>query len=525
MGRIVIKDKQTGKDRNKQIWELLGQNNIHPWKVNDNKNSFIVIVKDEDIERVIAEHVRNKFKDKGFEITVPPEYNSKRTILIKGIDKHFDNIEERKIKESIETRYSHLKVEQVVKLKNDNFRAFKLKLSTIEMAKKIKEQGIIIGNQSFPDHQIEEEIFVALVPCYNCYKYNHKTRECPIEKQTICTNCSQKDHTYKECKNPPKCINCQQAHSTLQAKCKIRKDLIKEGIKKIKQNQQHNSNMSYAQVTANTRQQQQQNQQQQSVQENLITNLPQNAATTIMTALIAGHIQEAIRPGSFQRTVDQVYRLNGLPRVILPNNWDHLEILSHLGIDSKQIEKKRKEIQETNKEKSEEGQKVYLGEKDSDAETNKNPIAMEESDLDIVDTSETEREIDALYSETKKKVKDRKRKTTLSPTLQQLNKEKRATHYTSHESLSEEINLHELKLCIYVLNGNKINLRCKSDRIRVIDAYIEGHLKATWEKQEWTRENIKTLLDTNKNRVAEYIKIRKVDKIEYDNIRDGYTTS
>lgn len=522
MGKIIIRDKRGGRDRNKLLWELFGTNEIHPWKIIESRSNFIVIVRDEDIEKIIAEHVRNQLRDKGLEVSIPPEYNSKRTVLIKGIDKMFDNIEERKIKESIENRYPNLKTEEVIKLRNGNFRSIKIKFSTIEMANKVKDKGIIIGNQSFPEQQIEEEIFINLIPCYNCYKYDHKTSECPTDKQVICSNCSQKDHLYKECKNKPKCINCQEEHSTLQAKCKIRKGLIKEEIKKIKQNQPPNTNnRTYAQATSNIGQQQQQ----QIIQQNISTKLPQNAATTIMTAIIAGHIQEAIKPGSFQNTVDKIYELNGLPTVKLPRNWNHIEVLNHLGIDSKQIERKKREREIQRRKQAEEEGRNYEEEKESDTEANKE-VVITESDLELADTTETEREIDELYTQTKKKVKERKRKNlTPSPTIQRQQREKRQTHYTSHESLSEEINLHELNLCIYVPQGNKINIRNRADRIRIMEAYVEGHLKATWNKQEWSRDNIKTLLNNNKERIVEYIKIRKVEDQEYDKTREGYMTN
>ena len=522
MGRIVIRDKKPGNDRNSKVWEILGTNEIHPWKVNESKSNFIIIIKDEEIEKIINDDVRTQFRNNDFEVSIPPEYNSKRTVMIKGIDKHFDKLEDRKIKESIETRYPHLRVTEVIKIKNGNFRGLKLKFKTIEMAKSVLDKGIIIGNQSFPSHQIEEEIFIPIIPCYNCFKYDHKTRECPIEKQTICSNCSQEHHTYKECKNPPKCINCQGPHGTLQAKCKVRKDLIKEGIKKLKENQPTTQNISYAQAITGPRQQQQQQAQ---AQKQLTAELPKNAATTIMTALIAGHIQEAIKPGSFQKTVDQVYQLNGLPKVKLPTNWNHPEILNYLGIDTKQLERKRKEIQEAKKKnKQGEEEREYEEERESDQETDKDPVAMEESDIDITDTTEAEREIDELYTETKKISKERKRRLTLSPALQ-LNKEPKITHYTSHESLSDEINLHELKLCIYVPQGNRINIKSRTDKIRVLEAYVNGHLKATWQRREWSRENIKTLLNTNKERIMEYIKIRKIENREYEKINDGYITN
>ncbi|XP_064109723.1 uncharacterized protein LOC135217685 [Macrobrachium nipponense] len=89
-----------------------------------------------------------------------------------------------------------------------------------------------------------------------CYSYEHLYKECPKDKNyKICSECSSHDHTYRECKeNTKKCVNCNQQHRTLAAKCPVRKALIKRKIQEIKANRYAtsttNNGTSYAKVTA-----------------------------------------------------------------------------------------------------------------------------------------------------------------------------------------------------------------------------------------------------------------------------------
>lgn len=51
----------------------------------------------------------------------------------------------------------------------------------------------------------------------------------------------------------------------------------------------------------------------------ILNSLPQNAAACIMCAILDACTQEAWEPGSFQKTIDEMYSLNNLTKVRFPN--------------------------------------------------------------------------------------------------------------------------------------------------------------------------------------------------------------
>ena len=119
-------------------------------------------------------------------------------------------------------------------------RMLKVRFHTTEMAERALRDGIIVIYQNIfppppPHRQIEKEIFIRLTPCYNCYEYDHKTQNCPKEKQIICANCGQTGHHQNICiSESSKCINCGGTHKTLAAVCPVRKDLIKSRGKTVR---------------------------------------------------------------------------------------------------------------------------------------------------------------------------------------------------------------------------------------------------------------------------------------------------
>ena len=51
----------------------------------------------------------------------------------------------------------------------------------------------------------------------------------------LCPHCGEEGHKQSDCKaKTPRCINCGEEHRTLVAQCKIRKDMIKEKRKLIR---------------------------------------------------------------------------------------------------------------------------------------------------------------------------------------------------------------------------------------------------------------------------------------------------
>lgn len=93
----------------------------------------------------------------------------------------------------------------------------KVRLQTIEMAEKIKAEGLSLFYFSIPPRNIEPERYTNIPQCKACYSYKHVKKDCPQKEQKICSECAKPGHTYKEYSNKDqlKCINCGKNHRTL----------------------------------------------------------------------------------------------------------------------------------------------------------------------------------------------------------------------------------------------------------------------------------------------------------------------
>jgi len=333
MARIRIRDKNpTSSGRRAKIWQCFGQAKVTVYKVEDVKNAFYAVANEETIEKLMSTDCKAIFQTQQFEIQDPPEYNAMRTVTIRNIDRQIIDYEESEIKETIERENGWAKVEEVIKLPNAPT-IIKVRFETTQMAKKALESGMLLLHQSIPSRFIEKEIFINLVPCYRCYKYDHMIKDCKEpETYRACSECSAKDHTYKNCNNiTKKCLNCNGDHRTLAAKCQTRKNIIKERTKQERQALRSQTTAtssftqaSYARAVTEARTATTVN------PEAIIKSLPPNAAASIMSAIIFAYIQEAKEPGSFQKTVDEMYDLNNIPRVRFPSQNNASETLSVL---------------------------------------------------------------------------------------------------------------------------------------------------------------------------------------------------
>ena len=182
------------------------------------------------------------------------------------------------------------------------------------------QKGINVLHQHIPQWSIEKELFVRLTPCRNCYGYDHRLKDCKVEKKVRCTYCAG-EHKQNECKaNQPCCINCGGQHRTLAAACKIRKELIKQKSGDIRANarsqSQHRQYSSYATAATGS------NSIGPKTNSNSVPGLTKNETkeiiTTIMSAIVFSHYVEAIEPGSFQRNMNEMFKKNGLKPVNFP---------------------------------------------------------------------------------------------------------------------------------------------------------------------------------------------------------------
>ena len=317
---MKIVDRDPGGHRRRLLlWECFGLIQINPTDIKDGRGAYYAIIPTNKVEHVITDEVKEIFRKKNFEIITPIEFNSLKSIIVRHIDKAITEYTREEMIAQIQAENDWIKVEDVVHIGNTG-RLLKIRLKSVQMVTKALQNGMIVMHQWIPARNIEKEIYVKITPCYNCYAYNHKTADCNEEKTIKCAYCSLEGHKQNQCNaSQPKCINCGGRHRTLAAACQIRKDIIKNKAKELRDRSRSRSRaknpntqqQTYASATAGD-----------STASNL-TNLinnedMKNMVAKITTAIVFGQCIESFKPGTFQQTVNDMFDLNGLPRMRFP---------------------------------------------------------------------------------------------------------------------------------------------------------------------------------------------------------------
>ena len=309
-----------GNPRRARLYEILGNFKVYPYKIKENKHMHFVILDDKYVEIVLHGVCQESLKQENFKVHIPLEYTAMRTIVAKQLDQIIDHYQDEDIKCNIEQTNTWCKVESVYRL-NTPSKMMKITFITPEMAQRALRDGIYILNQSIPTRNLEKEIYIKIKPCYNCFGYDHATRECNQERKTVCAFCASENHKQKDCtNNEPKCVNCGGDHRTLAAACPIRKRIIKEKSKQMRERARSRSRSTIRQGMpsyANATGQNQGNRDKFPINTKSIEET-KKITSTILTALVSSHYFESIEPGSFQRAMDKTLEANGLPRVIIP---------------------------------------------------------------------------------------------------------------------------------------------------------------------------------------------------------------
>ena len=236
----------------------------------------------------------------------------------------------------------------------------KVKFKNPQMAQRAVKDGMVVVSQKIAAKHIEKEIFVRLTPCYNCFSYEHKTRACDKEKQTICSFCAQSGHYVQNCTSEtPKCINCNGKHRTLASACAVRKQLIKTRGKELSERSRSRSrtqiDRTYAGIT--TEQPQPQRYQQQYQQSSIPdTKDTKQLISKILTSIVYAHYTETLTPGSFHNTIKEMFEINGLPQVNFPQNIVTTNISEILKDSVTKVQHTQKQQQQ------QQGEDIELGE-------------------------------------------------------------------------------------------------------------------------------------------------------------------
>ena len=231
---VKIVDHKPHDKRKSELYGILGRCGIFPRKMHVGKGVFYPIINEEDLEEILKEENVNKAKEKGFEIYTPIEYGAMRTVVVKEIDEMIDDYSNEEIMANVEQLNTWAKVTEIYKMPTTS-KMIKVQFKSTQMAQRAAAEGIVVLYQKIPPKKIEKEIFVRLTPCNNCFGYTHETKNCEKRKMTLCAYCAGEGHRQQQCTAMvPKCINCGEEHRTLAAQCPIRKGLIKDKRKTIR---------------------------------------------------------------------------------------------------------------------------------------------------------------------------------------------------------------------------------------------------------------------------------------------------
>ena len=154
-----------GPDKTDKLWELCGVTKCFPDKIHKKGKMYFLITREEIVEKLLTDEIKNIFKNENLAIKEPLEYEAMRTVVVKRLDRHIDQYTEEEIRDSIQRLNTNIVVESVYRFPNTTSKMMKIKMKSTAMAKQARDQGLIILNQRMPSTAIEKEIFVKLKPC------------------------------------------------------------------------------------------------------------------------------------------------------------------------------------------------------------------------------------------------------------------------------------------------------------------------------------------------------------------------
>ena len=203
MGRVKVNDLQPSSEatRRAALWGLISKLSLAVNRVFEAGKGYALIVNDDKVESFMVSSVKEAFATEHFEIIEPPELQSKRTLVLTGVDPYILSFTENELKEAIMKSRPTLKVTKVIKLP-DNVPVIKVQLETIQMVQDSVISGIVVNGQSFSNNNLSQDIYVHIPQCMRCYSYDHVRKDCPEpDSYTICSNCSSKEHRHTSCHN------------------------------------------------------------------------------------------------------------------------------------------------------------------------------------------------------------------------------------------------------------------------------------------------------------------------------------
>ena len=97
----IIDRSPAGPHRRQTLFKCFGMAKVMFKEVKGKAGTLFAIMQDNYVEEILKEENRQLFRSKQFEVNTPLEYKSKRTVVIKYLDRIIDEYSDEQIMESI----------------------------------------------------------------------------------------------------------------------------------------------------------------------------------------------------------------------------------------------------------------------------------------------------------------------------------------------------------------------------------------------------------------------------------------
>lgn len=292
--------------------------------------------REEDVDKLLTGKAGKILEELGLETSVPPKVRAQRSIICRQVDSYVGGSSDRDLKVEIE-KSNNVRVVEVIKFR-DYTHVFKVELETTEMAARLKMRGVLAFNVKISPDQIETETYIDVQICFNCYKLDdHPTARCPEARKTVCSECSGA-HSFRECPPdaPKRCLNCGGAHRTMAMSCPQKKEIIKR--KREEEKREEKEKRPWAKivegVAAATVEK----------KEDHTRKMLEGGGFRAMVMVMDAHAHNMIEPGSYERRLNEVLKMNGVEGIKFPKTSNSDRLVGKAGEGAKEGKTRKKRV-------------------------------------------------------------------------------------------------------------------------------------------------------------------------------------
>ncbi|KAK8394291.1 hypothetical protein O3P69_006472 [Scylla paramamosain] len=120
---------------------------------------IVLTATDKDTDAVFQDDVLQKLSQDNYTAILPPELKAKRTVICSRLDDLVYQHHAEELREEVE-------IQEVFKFPRSNTVKFTFRSS--EMARRAREEDLLLFSISLPPHQIKEETYTPLLTCNTC---------------------------------------------------------------------------------------------------------------------------------------------------------------------------------------------------------------------------------------------------------------------------------------------------------------------------------------------------------------------